>query len=200
MLNFIAKSFYPSYFVWDFKTNNKDIYLTFDDGPIPEFTPFILDCLASFNVKATFFCTGVNIEKHPSFFKNILNQGHSVGNHTFSHLNGWKTPLDNYIEDVEKCYNAYHSKIFRPPYGRITRAQANILKQKYKIIMWSVLTYDFSAKTSPEMCLKNAVNNSKNGSVVVFHDNLKSMEKVKYALPLFIKGYLNKGFCFKVIE
>ncbi len=182
--------------IWAFSHKEKSIYLTFDDGPIPEVTPWILDELKKYNAKATFFCIGENIQKHPEIFRRILAEGHSVGNHTFNHLNGWKTETSEYIDNVLKCENIINAefinrqsaignrKLFRPPYGRITSKQAKILHKKdFKIIMWDVLSYDFYASVSEEKCLQNVLENMKAGSIVVFHDSLKAEKNLRYVLP-----------------
>ncbi|MFC7357882.1 polysaccharide deacetylase family protein [Jejudonia soesokkakensis] len=170
--------------IWAFSRSEPKIYLTFDDGPIPEVTPWVLDLLKEYNAKATFFCIGENVQKHPEIYNRIIAEGHSVGNHTFHHLNGWKTNTSTYIEDVSKAAEYIDSKLFRPPYGRITSNQAKQLKKKgYRIIMWDVLSYDFEASVSEEKCLHNVLNNIENGSIVVFHDSVKAEKNLRYVLP-----------------
>ncbi len=179
--------------IWAFSREEKSIYLTFDDGPIPEVTPWVLDELKKYNAKATFFCIGENVQKHPEIFQRILSEGHSVGNHTFNHLNGWKTATSEYIENVDKAeaqmgnnskFKIQDSRLFRPPYGKITSKQAKILQRKgFKIVMWDIISYDYDANTSPEKCLQNVLKNIKPGSIVVFHDSLKAEKNLRYVLP-----------------
>ncbi len=191
--------------IWAFSRKNNAVYLTFDDGPIPEVTPWVLDQLKKHNAKATFFCIGENIKKHPEIFKRIIAEGHTVGNHTFNHVNGWKTEDLEYVENVLKCQRVTSSihkdspfegggrnvlqksksfQLFRPPYGKITSEQAKILRKKgYKIVMWDVLSYDFDGTISEEICLQNVLKNIKPGSIVVFHDSLKAEKNLRYVLP-----------------
>jgi len=166
------RALYPQCF-WNLPNNQNKIYLTFDDGPTPELLPFILDTLEKYNVPATFFCVGENIGKYPELFDRMLEK-HVVGNHTFNHVNGWKTPNYTYYKNVKKFDTVYHSPLFRPPYGRISRTQAKHISKQYKIIMWDVLSYDYSKNTSPKKCLANVVKHAKSGSVIVFHDNKKA--------------------------
>jgi len=172
----ILKQLFAKY-TWSFFTNKKEIYLTFDDGPIPQVTEFVLDQLHNFNAKATFFCIGDNIRKHPAVFSRIVNEGHSVGNHTFNHLNSWKSSNTAYIENISKCESLLpdqKTKLFRPPYGKIKRKQAKqLLASDYKIIMWDVLSADFDSSITKEKCLQNVLENAQNGSIIVFHDSIK---------------------------
>ncbi|VXB17505.1 Polysaccharide deacetylase family protein [Flavobacterium sp. 9AF] len=204
---FFIKWLFPKY-VWSAKDQNKTIYLTFDDGPIPEVTEWILDILKKEKIKATFFCIGENIEKHPNIFERVIDEGHTIGNHTFNHLNGWKTTSEAYIENFNACHSTIQKytsnykgpKLFRPPYGKITKTQANrIMQQGYKIIMWDVLSYDFNPKMSPEKCLTNVVKNITCGSIIVFHDSLKAEKNIKFALPKAISLLKEKGFQFETI-
>ena len=185
--------------IWSFPKSNNIVYLTFDDGPIPEVTPWVLDLLKEHNAKAAFFCIGDNVNKHPNIFKRIISEGHSIGNHTYNHLNGWKTKTEDYIDNCnlfEQEVNK-HSSLFRPPFGKLTSKQSNILQKKgYKIIMWDVLSADFDENISKEKCLENVLNNVSSGSIVVFHDSLKSEEKLRYVLPKVLKYLKNeKYFC-----
>lgn len=198
--------------VWDIPNSDKKIYLTFDDGPIPEVTEWVLDLLKSEDIKATFFCIGDNIKKHPEVHKRILADGHQTGNHTFNHLNGWKTDTKNYIENFKLCeaeienfqnskLETRNSKLFRPPYGKIKPSQSKAIRQLgYKIIMWDVLSYDFDSTISVEKCLENVISNTEQGSIIVFHDSLKAEKNLKYALPKAIQILKNKGFVFDVIS
>ncbi|OPZ98361.1 MAG: Peptidoglycan-N-acetylglucosamine deacetylase [Bacteroidetes bacterium ADurb.Bin408] len=188
---------YPGYFIWDMPDGNKDLYLTFDDGPVTGITDKVLHILDDFNIKATFFCVGENVEREPELYKTLIDKGHTTGNHTYNHLNGWKTDAKAYCDNVEKCRSVVNSEIFRPPYGRITYKQADALKNKYKIVMWTMLTYDFNESLSPAKCLENAIKHTRNGAIVVFHDNAKAESKIDYTLPKYIEHCLSKGFSFK---
>mgnify|MGYP006082000453 CR=1 FL=1 len=197
-----------SKYTWRFPSNKKEIFLTFDDGPTPEITQFVLSELKKYNARATFFCIGKNIKNYPEIFSEIISDGHSIGNHTQNHLNGWKTTTENYIENVLECsktisqFNKLTIKqqLFRPPYGKIKKSQAKkILDKGYNIIMWDVLSADFDTTISKEICLQNVLNNTKEGSIIVFHDSVKAAKKVKYALPKVLKTFSDKGFVFKGI-
>lgn len=195
--------------IWAFPHKRDSVYLTFDDGPIPEVTPWVLDELKKYNAKATFFCIGENVQKHPEIFQRILSEGHSVGNHTFNHLNGWKTATSEYIENVDKAegqmgnnskFKIQDSRLFRPPYGKITSKQAKILQRKgFKIVMWDIISYDYDANTSPEKCLQNVLKNIKPGSIVVFHDSLKAEKNLRYVLPKVLDRIEEKGLSYKSI-
>lgn len=189
--------------------DKKEIYLTFDDGPTPDITEFVLNELKKHNAKATFFCIGKNIKNHPEIFKRIIDEGHVVGNHTQNHFNGWKTKTQDYIENTLEVENTLklsnfetlQLNLFRPPYGKIKKRQAKaLLKRGYNIIMWSVLSGDFDKKTSKEKCLQNVIKNTSNGSIVVFHDSAKAAEKVNYTLPKVLDYFVKKGFEFKAIK
>ena len=199
----ILKRLFTKY-TWSFFSDRKEIFLTFDDGPIPEVTEFVLDQLQQFNAKATFFCIGDNIRKHPAVFNRIITEEHSVGNHTFNHLNGWKNSNTTYIENINKCESLLtHQtvKMFRPPYGKIKRTQAKKLIAKgYKIIMWDVLSADFDKTISKEKCLQNVLKNTQNGSIVVFHDSIKASEKLYYTLPKVLQEFSEIGYEFKAIK
>ncbi len=208
MPNFVKKLF-PNY-VWDFfsaseYSSEKILYLTFDDGPVPEATEFVLDELKKYNAKATFFCIGENVEKHSNIFNKVINDGHAIGNHTQHHLEGWKTANDNYIQNTLEAeshikeHNA--SKLFRPPYGRIKRKQGKKLRELgYKIIMWDVVAKDWLQTVSQNKCLSNIMDNTRNGSIIVMHDSLKALDNVKYALPKVLDYFSNKGYRFEKIE
>ncbi len=194
----IIKKYY-SQLNWEIPNDENKIYLTFDDGPIPAVTEWVLDVLQQYQIKATFFCIGNKVQKHPEIYQRIFDEGHVVGNHTQSHLNGWKTDDQVYFESVENCSKLVKSTLFRPPYGRIKKSQLKVVKEDYKIIMWDVLSGDFDSKTTPAKCLNNVIENTKPGSIIVFHDSLKAAENLKYALPKAIKCLLNQGFIFDVI-
>jgi len=185
--------------LWEVKTTEKEIFLTFDDGPHPEITPMVLDVLDEYKAKATFFCVGENVEKYPETYASIKKRGHLTGNHSYNHLNGWKTNNSAYFQNIEKAASLINSNLFRPPYGRIKPSQIKKLKPDYKIIMWTVASYDFSKKVTPEQCSKNAIQKSKAGSIVVFHDSAKAREKLLSVLPIFLEHFQNKGYTFPLI-
>jgi peptidoglycan/xylan/chitin deacetylase (PgdA/CDA1 family) len=190
--------YYPS-LTWHKARAEKAIYLTFDDGPIPDVTEFVLKTLRDQQVKATFFCIGDNIRKHPQVFQQLLDEGHKVGNHTFNHLKGWKTPDKTYLENFELCQSLTNSHLFRPPYGRIKKSQVRAIKERHpdlEIIMWDVLSGDFDLKLSPEGCYENVIKHVENGSIIVFHDSLKAFDRLQYALPRVIDFLKAKGYTF----
>ncbi len=198
--NILLRSAYPNRF-WKINSKGrKEIYLTFDDGPHPQITPFVLDELRKYNAKATFFCIGNNVKKYPEIYELILKRDHAVGNHTFSHVNGWKTPDDAYLQDIEEAAKYINTRLFRPPYGRMSYKQEKLFRHKFsghEIIMWDVLSADYDQNISGEKCLKNVVNNSKPGSIIVFHDSEKAFARLKYALPKVLEHFSEKGFSFK---
>jgi peptidoglycan/xylan/chitin deacetylase (PgdA/CDA1 family) len=198
--NWIRKLFSGS--IWEINESAKSIYLTFDDGPHPVVTPFVLNELRKYNAQATFFCIGKNVVEYPGVFKRILEQGHAVGNHTYNHLDGWKTGSMKYLQNILEAQNYIDSHLFRPPYGRITRKQRKLLTQQdepFKVIMWSVLSGDFDVNITPEKCLGNVLENSKSGSVIVFHDSEKAYERLRYVLPAVLKYFSEKGYRFEKI-
>ena len=200
----IFKKIFPSY-IWSFTTQQKNIYLTFDDGPTPEITTFVLDELKKYQAKATFFCIGKNIKKNPQIFNQIIAEGHSVGTHTNNHLNGWKTNTQEYLKNIQKTavllhHNTQNTKLFRPPYGKLKSSQAKkLLKSGYKIIMWDVLSADYNADISKEECVENVIKNTVKGSIIVFHDSVKAKEKLYFTLPKILEILSKKGFIFKAI-
>jgi peptidoglycan/xylan/chitin deacetylase (PgdA/CDA1 family) len=199
---FWLRSLFPKY-IWRRPANKEEptIYLTFDDGPIPAVTLWVLEQLAAYQAKATFFCIGDNVRKHPAVFKRLQADGHSIGNHTFNHLKGWKTEKTTYVDNTLKCESYFKTKLFRPPYGRIKKAQAEELSRaNYKIVMWDVLAGDWSAKISAADCLKASIKNSSDGTIIVFHDSLKAEEKLRYVLPKFLQHFHNLGYCFKSLR
>lgn len=175
------------------------MYLTFDDGPVPEVTPWVLDVLKQYNVKATFFCIGKHVVENPELYQRILAEGHAVGNHTFTHVKGFNTSLEEYIKEVEACAKVVNSKLFRPPYGKVTRQQRKYIKQHYRPIMWSVLTGDFDTTLSPEKCLAHTIKYTKHGAVVVFHDSAKAFATVKEVLPLYLEWLVKNGYGLAVM-
>lgn len=195
----VIRKMYPDGTVWEMDSNEKTLWLTFDDGPVPEVTPIVLELLKEYNAKATFFCVGNNVEKHPSVFEMIIKDGHSVGNHTFNHKNGWKTITKEYLEDVEKCDSRVNSKLFRPPYGKLKLSQLRRLKQKYTVVMWSVLSGDFDINQEKEKCLEIVINYARNGSIICFHDSLKAKDKMLYVLPGLLGKFSQQGYAFKAI-
>jgi peptidoglycan-N-acetylglucosamine deacetylase len=197
------KRIYGTY-IWSMPINEKILYLTFDDGPHPEATPFVLKELKKHSALATFFCIGKNVVTYPDIYKQIINEGHSVGNHTYNHLNGWKTNNDDYLKDIALASHEIDSDLFRPPYGRITSFQAKNLKpvmkgKDSKVIMWDVLSGDFDNDCTPQQCLANVLLASVPGSIVVFHDSEKAFPKLEYALPRMLHHFSEKGYLFKAI-
>ena len=225
--NFFLRTLYPSS-IWrigarpGFSPLGGDkrggaIFLSFDDGPIPEVTPWVLSQLKKHNALATFFCIGANIEKHPDIFRQIISEGHAVGNHTYDHVNGWKTKTERYLENVEKSAalmanekwlmaNVHqpstinHQPLFRPPYGRMKRSQYSLLKSQYSVVMWDVLSGDFDQSISEEKCLKNVLTKTREGSIVVFHDSIKAKKNLYHALPKFLEYFSEKGFVFEGLD
>lgn len=189
---------YPT-LTWHRSRSEKCLYLTFDDGPIPDVTPNIIKILEGYGVKATFFCVGENIKKHPDLFNSLVERGHRIGNHTYHHLNGWKTDTETYLDNISRCQQLINTDLFRPPYGRGSRAQYALLRQQYEIIMWDVLSGDFDVKLSPQDCLANVIRHARNGSIIVFHDNVKAIPRVTYALPRAIEHWLAQGYTFGVL-
>ena len=209
-----VKTLFP-YFVWHIDTKQKDLFLTFDDGPTPEITTWVLEQLSACNAKATFFCIGNNIENYPELFEAILSEGHTVGNHTYNHLKGWKHKTKIYVEDIEKTQSLIRSKIkilnsksshlkftesnfFRPPYGKLkTKQSKKIQELGYKIVMWDVLSYDWDKSISADACFNTVISTATEGSIVVFHDSVKAFENLKHILPRVLNYYKERGFSFK---
>lgn len=198
-MNRIFEIIYPR-FLWRMPAGEKCIYLTFDDGPVPEVTPWVLEQLKKYNAEATFFCVGDNIRKHPEIFQQVISVGHSIGNHTYHHLNGWKTPVESYLQNVDAFRALYPTNLFRPPYGRIKKEQADRILEDHRIIMWSVLTRDYSPSLSPEKCLKNTLKGTQNGSIVLFHDSLKARKNLEYVLPRYLEHFSREGYRFEKLQ
>jgi peptidoglycan/xylan/chitin deacetylase (PgdA/CDA1 family) len=199
---FLLKILYPN-FLWDARGDSNSIFVTFDDGPIPIVTPFVLKILKQYDAKATFFCIGDNVRKHPDVFEQVKNDGHAIGNHTFNHLNGWQTADDIYLENFSQADELIRSNLFRPPYGRVKHSQARQLLQTnpgIKIVMWNVLSGDFDISLSPEKCLENVLKNVKGGDIVLFHDSLKAKDRMEYTLPRALEYWSKKGFEFKSLD
>ncbi len=187
--------------IWSYPKGDNCVYLTFDDGPTAEVTNWVLDQLKEFNAKATFFCIGKNVKTHPAIYNRILNEGHSVGNHTYNHLNGWKTATQTYLKNVAEAAKYISSKLFRPPYGRASfRQAAQLQKLGYKIIMWDVLAMDWDQNLNTEKCYQNIIKHTHDGSIIVFHDSAKAFKNLKNILPDLLKELKRRGFSFKAIE
>ena len=200
----LLKKMFSNY-IWDIPNNENSVYLTFDDGPTPEITQWTLLQLKKYNAKATFFCIGNNVEKHPEIFNSVIQQGHAIGNHTLNHLNGWKTETETYIKNAKQCeirisnqqseINNLKSKLFRPPYGKIKSKQAKkLMELGYKIIMWDVLSADFDSSITPEKCLNNVISNVQSGSIIVFHDSVKGFKNLEYVLPKTLEFLKQNGY------
>ena len=188
--------------LWEMPRHQPKIYFTFDDGPHPSVTPFVLDQLKRFDAKATFFCIGKNVEAYPDVYRRILDEGHAVGNHSYNHLNGWKSNLEDYVGDVKKASLHIESKLFRPPYGRITRAQLKKISEpemNMRTVMWSVLSGDFDERQSSDQCCNNVLKFVKPGSIVVFHDSEKAWNRLSKCLPWLLEKYTSTGYFFDKI-
>ncbi|MFM8913457.1 MAG: polysaccharide deacetylase family protein [Flammeovirgaceae bacterium] len=207
----MLKWIYPN-LLWRVNTQQNEVYLTFDDGPVPEPTEFVLETLKAFQAKGTFFCIGDNIRKHPDVFDRVLREQHAIGNHTFNHLKGWNTPLEKYLDNTRLCQMEISNlvpsmemhtpavRLFRPPYGRITNSQIRALKNDFQIVMWDVLTSDYNQSLSPEKCLQGSVRATRPGSIVVFHDSLKAEKNLSHVLPRYLETMTSRGFVFKTLD
>ena len=191
----LTKYLFPS-LVWKKNTDQKKIWITFDDGPDEKVTPYLINVLEKFNIKATFFVIGNQAKKHPELVKLIINNGHKIGNHSFSHLNGFSTNNNKYFEDVEQAKKYIDSDIFRPPYGKITPFQIKNLKKDFKIIMWDIMSWDFKENIYPNKMYKNVIDNVENGSIILFHNNLKSYNNLKNSLEIILEKLKDKGYQF----
>jgi peptidoglycan/xylan/chitin deacetylase (PgdA/CDA1 family) len=185
--------------IWRKKTSSKVIYLTFDDGPVPEITPAVLAILEQYNWKATFFCVGENVSKHPDIYNEILQQGHKTGNHTYNHLKGFSCNSADYLLNVQKAAQFIDSDLFRPPHGQISAKQIKLLKNDYQLVMWDVITHDYNQKLSPEQVLSNITNNIRSGSIVVFHDSVKAADNMLKVLPMALDFWISKGYTFGLL-
>lgn len=185
--------------VWDIP-EGRDVFLTFDDGPTPGITEWILDELARWDAKATFFCLGANVERHPELYERILAEGHRVGNHTYNHRKGWQSGNVSYAANVLRAAEFIDSDLFRPPYGRIMRRQARLLAPRYRIVMWNVISRDYNARLTPEQCLFNVVGHVRAGDIVVFHDSVKAFRNMSFALPEVLRHLQERGMTSKTIE
>jgi len=195
----IVKKIFSSY-AWNIPTDEKEVYLTFDDGPHPTITPWVLEELRKYNAYATFFCIGKNVEQFKETYESILNEGHAIGNHTYNHLNGWETTDDRYLQDILDASQLIHSNLFRPPYGKIKLKQARriseVFNNRIQIIMWDTLSGDFDKNYSAQQCVQNVIKNVRNGSIIVFHDSEKAYERLHYALPAVLQYFSEKGYRF----
>ena len=200
----LVKKLWPSY-VWHIDTKEKILYLSFDDGPHPEVTPFVLEALKKYNAKASFFCIGKNVVAFPGLYQQILSEGHAAGNHTQDHLNGWKTKNGVYLKNVMQAAIHIDSALFRPPYGRIKSSQARniagaLQKKNAKIIMWTVLSGDFDTTISSEKCLQNVIGSAHPGAIIVFHDSAKAFTRLQYTLPRVLEFFSERGYLFEGIS
>lgn len=200
----MLKKLYPAY-TWNIPSQDRVdrvLYLSFDDGPHPDATPFALDTLKTFGAKATFFCIGKNVDDHPELYKRLLDEGHRVGNHTQDHLNGWKTPAGQYLENIRTAAGVIDSDLFRPPYGRITRSEAaalTALPVPYKIIMWDILSGDFDTRITGARCVSHVIGKARTGSIIVFHDSKKAFQRMSVALPEILHHFCSLGYRFATI-
>lgn len=194
------RKMYSSALTWRIPPAENEVFLTFDDGPHPTITPFVLDCLRKYNAKATFFCLGKNVQQYQQVYRQVIDEGHRIGNHTHNHLNGWKISDSAYFNDIILARKYIDSTLFRPPYGRISGFQIQQLKPMFKIIMWHVLSGDFDVNLSPEKCLQNVVSNTIPGSIIVFHDSEKAFSRLEYALPKAVDFFAEKGYQMKGIN
>ena len=195
---FFLRWYYPK-ITFNKSRKERKIFLTFDDGPIPEVTPRILDILAEYDIKATFFCVGDNIEKYRAIYERIRSEGHQVGNHTYNHLRGWDTEDNIYQNNISKCQQLTGTSLFRPPYARAKKTQLKALYERYEVIFWDVLSGDFDEQISPEKCYQNVIKHVRSGSIIVFHDNIKALPRVTYALPKVISYLKRAGYDFGVL-
>ncbi len=195
----IFQRIFPAY-LWRIPTNERVLYLSFDDGPIPKVTPWVLEQLEKYNAKGTFFCVGDNVKRNPLIYRQVLEAGHTVGNHTFNHLNGWQTGIFPYLQNVDACKKVVSSNLFRPPYGRLCRKQSQFLQKDYRIVLWDVLSGDFDYRLDGRQCAQNVIQNATPGSIIVFHDSLKAWKNLQYALPAVLEHFSGLGYRFEFLE
>ena len=194
----IAKKIFPK-LTWDNHQSDNSVYLSFDDGPTPEITDWVLDQLERYDAKATFFCLGKNVVLYPEIFERIRNNGHTVGNHTYNHLNCWQTDKKRYLLDIESCSRVFHSKFFRPPYGKLKPGVRSAIRKDYEIVMWDIMAYDFDQSVSPEDCARNVIEHVHPGSIIVFHDSLKAEKNLRKALPAVLEDFKRRGLQMKAL-
>lgn len=201
---FLIQQFFPK-LLWKKPHSPRKLFLTFDDGPVPEATPQVLEHLKNYGAKATFFCVGDNIRKHPKVLEELLEEGHSLGNHTFHHIDGWTCSTEQYLENIELCQQqilrfcpprSTGKPLFRPPYGRLNLRQIRAVLPRYEIVMWDVLSGDFSTTTDAHKCLRKSIRHTQDGSIIVFHDSLKALDKLQKVLPHFLKYFSEQGYTF----
>lgn len=195
---FLLRWIYPKA-IWRMDSKEKAVYLTFDDGPIPGITPWVLDLLDEYGIKATFFLVGDNIRKHPQEFRMIVERGHRIGNHTYNHLRGFEHRTHSYMANIEQANEQIQSNLFRPPHGHMRMNQYYALRNKYKIIMWDLVTRDYSKRLNGRQVLHNVKRYTRNGSIITFHDSIKAEENIKYALPRSIEWLKEQGYAFKTL-
>ncbi|MCS6929131.1 MAG: polysaccharide deacetylase family protein [Saprospiraceae bacterium] len=193
---YLVQALWP-HFLWRVPTREPVLYLTFDDGPIPAVTPWVLDVLKKFCAKATFFCVGENVMRYPDIYRRIVAEGHRTGNHTYNHLDGWKTNTLDYLQNVHRCAQLVHSNLFRPPYGRLSPCQRAYLERYYMIVLWDVLSGDFDRNTDASQCLANILENAEKGSIIVLHDNIKTADKLRVVLPEVLRHFTQQGLRFE---
>jgi len=185
--------------LWRLPVKDRSLFLTFDDGPTAGVTDFVLETLEEYNAKAAFFCIGKKVAALPQMYEKILMKGHSTGNHTYNHLNGWDTDDEIYYDDIDRCAAVVKSQLFRPPYGKISLSQINHLKPRFKIVMWDVLSGDFDVNLSADACLKNVLRHAREGSIIVMHDSAKAEPKLRYVLPRILEFFSEGGYRFSAL-
>jgi len=195
----IIKKLFPT-FIWNFPDEKEAVFLTFDDGPRPEVTPWVLDILDKYNAKATFFCIGKNVEMFPELFEEVKRRGHAVGNHSYSHVKGWGMQTGDYVRDIDTASDMIRSNLFRPPYARIGTNQARVLGERYKTIMWDIISRDYNRNLSGDACARNVIRHLQPGSIIVFHDSIKCAQNLFIALPQVLEAIKAKGLLCKRIE
>ncbi|MBK8228439.1 MAG: polysaccharide deacetylase family protein [Flavobacteriales bacterium] len=194
----LLRLFWPS-LLWRMPAHHRTLYLTFDDGPTPGVTPWVLDTLREHEAQGTFFLVGRNAEQHPALVQRIRSEGHAIGNHTYSHLNGWRATAHDYAADTDLAQGFTGTRLFRPPYGRITRRQSAELRKRFTVVMWDALSMDFDARVAPEACLRNVLKQARAGSIIVFHDSRKAEIRLRHALPLALEAWREQGYRFAAL-